>query len=64
MPPVSYFSATEDDKELFLIIEGALSGKVIEKKTKFKNKRIHPGTVAFVGGEKNPEENGKFIPVE
>jgi len=63
MPPVNYFSSTEDDKELYNIIEQALLGKIVEKKPKYRGRAIHPGTARFVGGEKNRENEGKIVPM-
>jgi len=48
MPPVDYFVSSEEDKEVYSIIENALDGKIIERKKPFRSKRIHPGTAAFV----------------
>jgi len=64
MPPMNYFNSTEEDKELYAILQAALEGKVLEKKTKHKPKRVHSGTVSFVGGDREdaPESHGKFIP--
>lgn len=62
LPPVNYFNSTEDDKELYNIIEKALEGKVVEKKPKFRTP-IHPGSARFVGGEKDQENNGKIVPL-
>ena len=64
LPPINYFNTTEDDKELFSIIEGAIQGEIIQPKTKHKGRRIHAGTVAFVGGEKDPDSHGKFVPAD
>lgn len=64
MPPINYYTSTEDDKELYAIIQGALEGNIIEPSPKHKPKKIHAGTAAFIGGENDPESDGKFIPVQ
>lgn len=63
MPPINYFNSTEDDKELYTIIEGALEGNIVKKKAKHRGGRLHSGTVSFVGGENDPDSHGKFVPV-
>jgi hypothetical protein len=63
MPPLNYFSSTEEDKELYAMIQGALEGKIIKPKIKHKPRRIQAGTAAFVGGESDSDNDGKFIPV-
>ena len=64
LPPIDYFTSTQQDKELYGIIQDALAGKVTPPKPTHKGKPIHRGTVGFVGGEDKPEENGKFIKLE
>ena len=64
MPPMDYYTSTEEDKELYNIIAEALNGKIVEKAVRHRVKPIHSGTVAFVGGENNPDNDGKFIPLE
>lgn len=64
LPPIDYFTSTEDDKELYSIILDALAGKVTKRKPKFKSNRVPRGTVGFVGGESNPDDAGKFVKLE
>jgi len=64
MPPVNYFNSTENDKELYSIIESALKGEVVKPRGKFKGKRIQRGTAAFVNGENDTSNAGKIVPME
>jgi len=63
LPPVNYFSSTEDDKELYNIIGKALVGEVVEKKPKYRSNRVAPGNARFIGGEDDQENNGKIVPI-
>ena len=63
LPPVNYFNSTEDDKELYNIIAKALEGEIVEKKPKYKSRRVAPGTAQFVGGEKDRDNDGKLVPL-
>jgi hypothetical protein len=64
LPPIDYFTSTEQDKELYKIIGDALAGTVTKPSTKHRGKPIHKGTVGFIGGQNNPEQDGKFIKLE
>ena len=64
MPPLNYYGSTENDKELYAIIEAALEGKVLEPKSKLRPKSLHPGTARFLEKEKDTVGAGTFTPVE
>ena len=52
LPPIHHMSTTEQDREVYHIIDQAIQGEIVEKKKLHRGRPIHPGTARFVENEK------------